>query len=81
MKTILLTILLAFFTIGSYAQGGFKTQGTQLMDATGHPFIIAGINNPHAWFREKAYLALDDIAATGANTVRIVWQTRGQVDE
>ncbi len=81
MKTILLTILLAFFTIGSYAQEGFKTQGTQLMDATGHPFIIAGINNPHAWFREKAYLALDYIAATGANTVRIVWQTRGQVDE
>ncbi len=81
MKTILLTIFLVFFTIGSHAQEGFKTQGTQLMDATGHPFIIAGINNPHAWFREKAYLALDDIAATGANTVRIVWQTRGQVYE
>lgn len=80
MKTILLTIFMAFFAIGGYAQEGFRTQDTQLIDATGHPFIIAGVNNPHAWFRERAYQALDDIAVTGANTVRIVWQTRGQVD-
>ncbi len=81
MKTILLVILMALFTMGSHAQEGFTTQGPQLIDATGHPFIIAGINNPHIWFRERAYQALDDIAATGANTVRIVWQTRGQLEE
>ena len=72
---------MTLITTGVHAQDGFTTQGPQLKDATGHPFIIAGINNPHAWFRDKAYQALDYIAATGANTVRIVWQTRGQLEE
>jgi len=62
-------------------QCGFTTFGTQLMDATGQPFIIKGINNAHAWFGERAYQALDDIAATRANTLRIVWETRGQADQ
>ena len=81
MKTILLTFLMSFLAMGGHAQEGFRTQDTQLIDATGHPFVIVGVNNPPAWFREKAYQALDDIAATGANAVRIVWQTRGQVIE
>lgn len=80
-KTKLITILAALFAIGCHAQEGFTTQGSQLIDAAGQPFIIAGINNPHAWFGERAYQALDDIAATQANTVRIVWQTRGQLTE
>ena len=81
MKAILLTILLAFSSMEILAQEGFTIQGSQLIDATGHPFIIAGINNPHAWFHERAYQALDDIAATGANTVRFVWQTKGPLEE
>lgn len=81
MKTLLITIVMAIFAIQSHAQDGFTTQGTQLIDASGHPFVIAGINNPHAWFAERAYQALDDIAETKANTVRIVWQTRGQLAE
>ena len=54
------------------------TSGTKLIDATGHTFVIKGINNPHAWFGEKAFKALDDIAETKANALRIVWQTKGR---
>lgn len=72
---------MSFLAMGGHAQEGFRTQDTQLIDATGHPFVIVGVNNPHAWFREKAHQALDDIAATGANTLRIVWQTRSLVDD
>ncbi len=76
MKYTFLAVLILLSTLVSHAQEGFSTRGAQLIDATGWPFIIAGINNPHAWFGERAYQALDDIAATNANTVRIVWQTR-----
>ena len=76
MKYTFLAVLILLSTMVSHAQEGFSTRGAQLIDATGRPFIIAGINNPHAWFGERAYQALDDIAATHANTVRIVWQTR-----
>lgn len=57
--------------------GAFSTDKNKLIDANGHVFIIRGMNNPHAWFGDKAYKALDDISATGSNTVRIVWHTRG----
>jgi len=75
---ILVITLVVATTAWGQAQNGFTTKGTQLIDATGQTFIIKGINNPHAWFGERAYLALDDIAATRANTVRIVWNTRGK---
>lgn len=81
MKTILLTILMTILGVEGHAQEYFHVQKTQLIDAAGQPFIIAGVNNPHAWLGEKAYQALDDIAATGANTLRIVWHTRGQAAE
>lgn len=55
----------------------FSTDKSRLIDANGQVFVIRGMNNPHAWFGEKAYKALDDIQATGCNTVRIVWNTRG----
>ena len=44
--------------IEGHAQEYFHVQKTQLIDATGQPFIIAGVNNPHAWLGEKAYQAL-----------------------
>lgn len=78
---VILTFLMAFLLSKAHAQGGFTTQGTQLIDATGQPFVIKGINNPHAWFGESAFQALADIAATRANTVRIVWNTRGRADQ
>lgn len=78
---VILTFLMAILLGEAHAQGEFTTQGTQLIDATGQPFVIKGINNPHAWFGERAFQALADIAATRANTVRIVWNTRGRADQ
>ncbi|MCR4914790.1 MAG: glycoside hydrolase family 5 protein, partial [Prevotella sp.] len=69
-SSVILTFLMAFLLSKAHAQGRFTTQGTQLIDATGQPFVIKGINNPHAWFGERAFQALADIAATRANTVR-----------
>ena len=61
--------------------GGFTVSGTKLLDANGNEFIFRGINHSHAWFAQYDGEALDAIAATGANSVRIVlangiqWQT------
>ena len=56
----------------------FTTAKSKLIDAEGQVFLIRGMNNPHAWFGEKAYQALDDIQAVGCNTIRIVWETKGK---
>lgn len=81
MKRLFLSMVAVLTAFILQAQETFTTSGVQLTDATGQPFIIVGMNNPHAWFGEQAYLALDDIASTHANTVRIVWNTRGRADD
>lgn len=57
---------------GQSQQGGFSVSGTQLLDANGNSFVMRGINHPHSWFTAQDDTALEAIAATGANTVRIV---------
>lgn len=54
------------------SEGGFKVDGTKLLDANGNEFVMRGINHAHVWFRDQLETALDAIAATGSNTVRIV---------
>jgi hypothetical protein len=57
---------------------GFYVSGGRLFDALGNDFVIRGVNNPLAWFRNRNTGALawtDQIATTGANTVRLVWET------
>ena len=58
---------------------GFFVTGGRLYDKFGNDFIPRGINNPDVWFdigdQYLAYNALDNIAAYGANVVRIVWET------
>lgn len=54
---------------------GFKTSGTKLLDANGNEFIMRGVNHPHAWYKDKLNTAIPAIAATGANTVRVVMAT------
>ncbi len=59
------------------AAGSLFVNGKDLLDATGAPFLIRGLNNAHGWYdpcgQYMAYRALDGIAATGANAVRIGW--------
>ena len=54
------------------AKAGFTVSGTKLLDANGNEFVMRGINHPHSWFAQQDDTALEAIAATGANTVRIV---------
>jgi len=63
------------------ASRGFFVNGGRLYDKFGNDFVMRGLNNPHIWFdvgdQYYAYNALDNIAADGANTIRVVWQTTG----
>lgn len=59
------------------SSSGFYVDGTSLYDANGNAFVMRGINYPHAWFTNKLETAIPAIAATGANTVRVVL-TAGQ---
>lgn len=55
------------------ATGAFQISGTRLVDANGNEFIMRGINHSHVWYKNELENALDGIAATGANCVRIVF--------
>lgn len=69
--SIIALALLGSFGGWSQAFAGFSVSGTQLLDGNGQPFVIRGINHAHTWFRGETQ-AFADIAATGANTVRVV---------
>jgi mannan endo-1,4-beta-mannosidase len=72
-----LLALLAFTSplVARAAAEGFHVRGTQLLDASGTPFVMRGVNVPHAWFRDLPRDLLEDVAGTGANAVRIVLAT------
>jgi len=59
---------------------GFFVSAGRLYDALGNEFVMRGVNNPLAWFQGgaggSAVAWLDDIANTGANSVRLVWERR-----
>lgn len=58
-------------------RGRFQTVGAVLRDAYDQPFLIRGVNNSDGWYdtcgQYAAYGALDNIAAAGANAVRVGW--------
>ncbi|SES93647.1 cellulase family glycosylhydrolase [[Clostridium] polysaccharolyticum] len=51
---------------------GFHVSGSRLLDANGNPFIIRGINHAHTWYKDQSVTAIDAMAKTGANTIRLV---------
>jgi mannan endo-1,4-beta-mannosidase len=55
----------------------FTVSGTRLLDANGKDFVIRGVNNPHIWFSAKANKALITLSDLNANTIRIIWETKG----
>lgn len=78
LLTMALVLAIPFFAQQNVsAATGFYISGTELKDANDNTFVIRGVNNPHAWFDTQAYNALTAIAATGANTVRVVWESTG----
>lgn len=51
---------------------GFNIIGNTLYDSNGSEFVMRGINHAHVWFQDKLDEALQGIANTGANCVRVV---------
>jgi mannan endo-1,4-beta-mannosidase len=64
------------------SHAGFSISNGRLLDDNGNPFIMRGINYPFAWFTQRYPTQTQQdfaaMAATGANTVRIVLGTGGQ---
>ncbi|MBB3805299.1 MULTISPECIES: glycoside hydrolase family 5 protein [Xanthomonas] len=65
-------LLVAGLALASAAQAGLSVSGTQLRESNGNALVLRGINLPHAWFADRTDAALAQIAATGANSVRVV---------
>ena len=82
-RATLLALFSALLSFNAFA--GFSVSGTQLLDGNGQPFIMRGINHPHAWYANQT-ASFADIAATGANTVRVAlsdgdqWTRNSQYD-
>lgn len=57
---------------------GFRVEGTQLLDANGNAFVMRGVNHGHAWYKDTYSTVIPAVAATGANTIRIVLSDGGQ---
>ncbi len=58
---------------GNWAGRGFSLDGDQLIDPSGAPFVMRGINTPHAYYLKQSNDSLTRIKQLGFNTVRIVW--------
>ncbi len=71
MMTLKVCFLLSLVTVSTATWAGFSISGTQLLDKDGNPFVMRGVNHPHAWYNYRT-AAYEHIAATGANTVRVV---------
>ena len=63
------------------AKEGFYIEGTKLYDANGNEFIMRGINHAHAWYKSFLDDAINGIAATGSNTIRIALADGSQYEE
>lgn len=47
-------------------------EGNKLYDGNGNEFIFRGVNLPHAWYTKWTKQSIEDVAALGANSVRVV---------
>ena len=54
------------------AFAGWTVNGTQVLDPNGNTFVFRGVNHAHNWYPDRLNQSLKDIAATGANSVRVV---------
>src|SRR5690625_1076641 len=50
---------------------GFSVDGTQLIDASGAPFVMRGSSHPDVWY-EGEFESYSELSDLGANTVRVV---------
>ena len=66
------TALFASLLTASSAFAGWSVSGTKVVDPNGDNFIFRGINHAHTWYTSSTSKAMSDIAATGANSIRVV---------
>ncbi|MCZ0703112.1 mannan endo-1,4-beta-mannosidase [Natronobacillus azotifigens] len=81
LTCVLLFSLVFSFSVESPIQAstrGFQVNGTQLLDANGNSFVMRGVNHGHAWYKDTYSTVIPAVAATGANTIRIVLSDGGQ---
>ncbi len=73
-KSLVSKIALALATSALMAPAfaGWSVSGTQILDPNGNVFVHRGINHAHSWYSSRLNQSLQDIAATGANSVRVV---------
>jgi mannan endo-1,4-beta-mannosidase len=60
---------------------GFRVIGRHLFDSCGEKVILRGVANPNFWFQKSGLPQYTEIEKTGANVVRIVWQTSGTAEQ
>ena len=75
LKKIIYTLsatLVISSLITANAFAGWSVNGTKVLDPKGNNFIFRGINHAHVWYPDKTAQAMTDIAATGANSIRVV---------
>jgi mannan endo-1,4-beta-mannosidase len=51
---------------------GYRVEGREILDPCGEPFVMRGVNHPTI-FVDRQGAAMEEIAETGANAVRIFW--------
>jgi mannan endo-1,4-beta-mannosidase len=67
----LLASMVMLMTPAQAQQSGFHVEGQNLLDANGNAFVMRGSTHPFTWFQAQNN-AIRDMAALGANTVRVV---------
>ncbi|MEU5157348.1 cellulase family glycosylhydrolase, partial [Glycomyces sp. NPDC021274] len=67
----MLASLFVFLSPASAQQSGFHVEGRNLVDGNGNTFVMRGSTHPFTWFQTQNN-AIRDMAALGANTVRVV---------
>jgi mannan endo-1,4-beta-mannosidase len=73
------SIFCALMLLPATGFAGFFISNGQLVDNNGTPFVMRGVNYPFTWFQSRpTQQDLAAIAATGANSVRLVLSTGGQ---
>jgi mannan endo-1,4-beta-mannosidase len=67
---------------GAAVEGTFRVQGAKLLDRCGEEVVLRGVNEMIIWSSGKdGDPEFSEIAKTGANVVRIVWNEEGTAAE
>lgn len=72
MRIFSMAFALCALLCASQSQAGLSIQGKHLVDGNGSTVVLRGVNHPHAWYASDTAAAIPQIAATGANSVRVV---------